>query len=85
VNREYYDTINGVEDAGQEVDYREVKVTCSHCQQESRITALKDKVGVFCAREYLYFSDVQVDDLQAFETQLRTILPDAEVKSYWYT
>ena len=81
----FYDTVNEIEDEGQEVDWRGVKVTCSRCRQEFAITALKDRVGVFCACEYLYFADVEVDDLRAFETQLQKILSHAEVKSYWYT
>jgi hypothetical protein len=85
VREVFYDTVNGIEDEGQEVDYREVKVRCLRCRQEFLITALKDRVGVFCAREYLYFADVEVDDIGTFETHLRTILHDAEVESYWYT
>lgn len=85
VSDAFYDTVNKIEDDGQEVDWRDVKVTCPCCRQEFPITALKDRVGVFCAREYFYFADVEVDDVRTFETQLRKILHDAEVKSYWYT
>jgi hypothetical protein len=81
----FYDTVNGIEDQGQEVDYRDVKVRCPGCGREFLITALKDRVGVFCAREYFYFADIELDDMRTFETRLRTILPDTEVKSYWYT
>jgi hypothetical protein len=85
VREAFYETINEIEDAGQELDWRDVKLTCPHCNQDFAITTLKDRVGIFCAREYLYFSDVVVDDLPAFEAELRTILHDAEIKSYWYT
>jgi len=81
----FYDTINEIEDEGQEVDWSKVKVTCPHCHLASLITALKDAVGVFCAREYLYLSDVNAEDLPAFEARLHTILPEAEIKSYGYT
>ena len=56
VREVFYDTVNGIEDEGQEVDYREVKVRCPRCRQEFLITALKDRVGVFCARGYLAVS-----------------------------
>jgi endogenous inhibitor of DNA gyrase (YacG/DUF329 family) len=82
---EFYETINEIDDEGQEVDWSDVKVTCPHCQRASPITALKDAVGVFCRREYLFLSDVNVEDLAAFEAELRKILPDAEIKSYGYT
>jgi endogenous inhibitor of DNA gyrase (YacG/DUF329 family) len=85
VNEAFYDLVNEIEDDGQEVDWSKVKVTCPRCQTAALITALKDRVGVFCSREYIYFTDVEVDDLKAFETQLRMILPNAEIKSYWYT
>lgn len=77
----FYDTINEIEDEGQEVDWSKVKVTCPHCLQASLITALKDAVGVFWAWEYLYLSDVNAEDLAAFEARLHTILPEAEIKS----
>jgi len=85
VQEAFYETINGIEDEGQEVDWRYVKVTCPHCHRVSPITALKDAVGIFCAREYLYLSDVTVEDLPAFEAALRQILPDAASKPYGYT
>ena len=81
----YYDTINRVQDEGGEVDWREVRIPCPQCGEATRITALKDSVGVYCAREYLYFSDIMVDDLRAFQEKLRELLPGIEVKSYHYT
>jgi hypothetical protein len=85
VNEAFYETVNEIEDEGQEVDWSNVKVTCPHCHEDFPTTALKDRVGIFCAREYFYLSDVTVDDLPAFETELRKILHDAEIKTYWYT
>jgi len=81
----FYEVVNGILDEDDDIDWRNVKVTCPHCRRQIPITKLKDRAGIFCAREYIYFADVTVEDVADFEVRLRNILRNAGVKSYGYT
>ncbi len=85
VSDDFYEMANEIEWESNEVDWSQLKVKCPGCGLLSPITELKDPLGIYCATEYIYFSDVTAEDICEFENSLRSILPGVTVKSYGYT